>query len=104
MLGAFLGVLASRPPMIPAARHVTELHDRCLSDPRWPRTELADGPAAAEAGGDGAWRWNAANHLFNSRLWAEEDLARRTQVGDAEIARNKRQDRKSTRLNSSHSS
>ena len=90
MLGAFSAASRLRLLMIPAARHVTELHDRCLSDLRWPQADLADGPAAAEAGGDGAWRWIAANHLFNSRLWAEEDLARRTQVGDAEIARNKR--------------
>ena len=31
-----------------------------------------------------------ANHRFNSLLWAEEDLARRTTVADAEIAANKR--------------
>jgi hypothetical protein len=30
------------------------------------------------------------NHRFNSLLWAEEDLARRTRVADAEIAANKR--------------
>ena len=30
------------------------------------------------------------NHRFNCLLWAEEDLARRTQVVDAEIAANKR--------------
>jgi hypothetical protein len=34
--------------------------------------------------------WIHANHRFNSLLWAEEDLARRTQVGAAEIAANKR--------------
>ena len=76
--------------MIPAARHVTDLHDRCLADPRWPHAEPPDGPVAAEATGDGVWRWIAANHLFNSRLWAEEDLARRTQVAADEIALNKR--------------
>ncbi len=32
----------------------------------------------------------ATNHLCNSRLWAEEDLARRTQVAAEEIALNKR--------------
>jgi hypothetical protein len=31
-----------------------------------------------------------ANHRNNSLLWAEEDLARRTTVADAEIAANKR--------------
>jgi hypothetical protein len=32
----------------------------------------------------------ARNHFFNSSLWAEEDLARRTTVADADIALNKR--------------
>jgi len=45
-------------------------------------------PDAASA--DGAWRWIAANHRNNRLLWAEEDLARRTDVPDAEIAANKR--------------
>ena len=31
-----------------------------------------------------------ANHRFNSQLWAEEDLARRTTVEAREIAANKR--------------
>lgn len=32
----------------------------------------------------------AANHRCNAALWAEEDLARRTDVADSEIAANKR--------------
>jgi hypothetical protein len=36
------------------------------------------------------WLWIQTNHRFNSLLWAEEDLARRTQVGDDQIAANKR--------------
>jgi len=36
------------------------------------------------------WHWLQANHRCNSLLWAEEDLARRTTVADAEIAANKR--------------
>ena len=76
--------------MLPTARHVTDLHDRCLADARWPQADLADGPAAAEAADGGPGHWIALNHLYNSRLWAEEDLARRTQVADAEIAANKR--------------
>ncbi len=35
-------------------------------------------------------RWIRTNHRNNALLWAEEDLARRTQVSDAEIAANKR--------------
>ena len=36
------------------------------------------------------WYWIGMNHFFNSSLWAEEDLARRTRVADSEIAANKR--------------
>ncbi|MCM5680568.1 DUF4254 domain-containing protein [Schlegelella sp. S2-27] len=39
---------------------------------------------------DGAMRWVAANHRYNSALWEEEDQARRTDVADREIAQNKR--------------
>jgi len=36
------------------------------------------------------WQWVATNHRFNSLLWAEEDLARRTTVAAEAIAANKR--------------
>lgn len=36
------------------------------------------------------WQWIATNHFYNSSLWAEEDLARRTTVSSDEIAQNKR--------------
>jgi hypothetical protein len=36
------------------------------------------------------WHWVQANHRNNCLLWAEEDLARRQTVADAEIAANKR--------------
>jgi hypothetical protein len=36
------------------------------------------------------WQWIGTNHFFNSSLWAEEDLARRTTVSGDEIAQNKR--------------
>jgi uncharacterized protein DUF4254 len=36
------------------------------------------------------WHWIATNHFYNSSLWAEEDLARRTTVSDTDIAQNKR--------------
>lgn len=39
---------------------------------------------------EGIWHWVEANHRNNRRLWAEEDLARRRDVSDAEIAANKR--------------
>jgi hypothetical protein len=68
---------------LPAAIDIVTLHDRLLADPAWPGTE----PAPRD---DGVWRWVQANHRNNSLLWAEEDLARRTRVADAEIAANKR--------------
>ena len=58
-------------------------HDGWLACAGWPVSE----PAAR--GGD-LWTWVQANHRYNSQLWAEEDLARRTQVADSEIAANKR--------------
>lgn len=65
------------------AADVTAAQDRFLADSGWPQQEPA--PEATEL-----WRWVQANHRNNSLLWAEEDLARRTTVGDAEIAANKR--------------
>ena len=49
-------------------------------------------PPAASVGDRTAllWQWIGTNHYFNSSLWAEEDLARRTTVSDTEIALNKR--------------
>lgn len=70
------------PSPLPAAE-VTALHDRLLADAAWPRHEPPPPPGEP-------WRWVQANHRFNSLLWAEEDLARRTTVADAEIAANKR--------------
>jgi len=68
---------------LPAANEIIALHDQLLATAGWPAAE----PAPR---GDGLWRWVQANHRFNCRLWAEEDLARRTTVADAEIAANKR--------------
>jgi hypothetical protein len=65
------------------AAEVLALHDRLLHRPAWPQIE-------PEPPDDGLWRWIQSNHRFNCCLWAEEDLARRTQVADAEIAANKR--------------
>jgi hypothetical protein len=72
------------PQALPlAAADVTALHDRLLSAEGWPQAEPPP-PAGS------LWRWIQANHRSNSGLWAEEDLARRTTVADAEIAANKR--------------
>ena len=83
---------------IPDARTVIRLHDECLARPDWPggtvEGERADLdhplPGPMEIPADAAWHWIRLNHLNNSRLWAEEDLARRTRVSDSEIATNKR--------------
>ncbi|HET9642703.1 MAG TPA: DUF4254 domain-containing protein [Burkholderiaceae bacterium] len=71
--------------MIPGAAEVLALHDHCLARTDWPQST-----AAVDEQGKAVWRWIVANHRFNSLLWAEEDLARRTRVSDAEIAANKR--------------
>lgn len=59
-------------------------HDAWLAGAGWPQ----QAPDARDD--DGLWHWVQANHRYNSLLWAEEDLARRTRVDDSEIAANKR--------------
>ncbi len=75
--------------MIPSAEQVVTLHSQCLARPDWPQSDAAV-VAFANQGDSAVWHWITANHRFNSLLWAEEDLARRTTVGAAEIAANKR--------------
>lgn len=70
-------------PVLIAAADITDFHDRLLATAGWPAAEPA--PPAP-----GLWPWIQANHRNNCLLWAEEDLARRTTVADAEIAANKR--------------
>lgn len=74
-------------PLPLSARQVTTLHDRLLAHTGWPQTEAAiDSPHSVHQ----LWHWVQTNHRNNGLLWAEEDLARRTTVADAEIAANKR--------------
>jgi hypothetical protein len=70
------------PPLRAAA--VSDLHDRLLASDGWPLRTL---PAGDD---NDPWHWIHLNHRYNSLLWDEEDLARRTTVSDAEIAANKR--------------
>jgi hypothetical protein len=70
-------------PVLPRAADVVDLHDRLLATPGWPNLEVA-------LPDDALWQWVQTNHRYNGLLWAEEDLARRTTVGDAEVAANKR--------------
>jgi Protein of unknown function (DUF4254) len=74
----------STPPI--HAADVIDRHDRLLVSAGWPHGGQA--PSAADIGD--VWHWVHTNHHHNSALWAEEDLARRTRVADAEIAANKR--------------
>jgi len=69
---------------LPRSEEVTALHDQWLGAAGWP-PQVGEGGEPASLG-----HWIHRNHRFNSLLWAEEDLARRTQVADAEIAANKR--------------
>ncbi|MFO1296515.1 MAG: DUF4254 domain-containing protein [Rubrivivax sp.] len=76
---------------LPSAAAVVALHDQLIAAPGWPATEPpVRVPAGAGSIGPDFWRWVQTNHLFNCRLWAEEDLARRTTVALSEIAANKR--------------
>ena len=74
-------------PALPAAlaAQVIAEHDRLLADASWPPVE-----APADESGEPLWRWIRANHRFNTLLWREEDLARRTKAADSEIVANKR--------------
>lgn len=69
-------------PVIAAAM-LLEFHDACHATTDW-----AKGAPAANR--DALWQAIEDNHRFNCLLWDEEDLARRRNVADAEIAANKR--------------
>ena len=70
---------------LPSGADVVAFQQTCLALPDWPGDAGVRSSQAAAL-----WQWIEANHRFNSLLWAEEDLARRTRVSDAEIAGNKR--------------
>jgi hypothetical protein len=69
---------------------ITAFHDTCLAQPAWPVDDSAARAVLPGGGAADAWGWVLVNHRFNCSLWNEEDLARRTQAADAEIAGNKR--------------
>jgi Protein of unknown function (DUF4254) len=73
-------------PLITSGPQIAALHDTMLDKfggPPIGQPDASSDPTCVQ-------HWAHANHHFNSSLWAEEDLARRTQVGDSEIATNKR--------------
>jgi hypothetical protein len=64
---------------LPTAAEITAWHDGWLAQaPQLPRPS------------DPLWSAIEANHLHNCALWEQEDLARRRDVADSEIAGNKR--------------
>lgn len=65
------------------ARDISAFHERCLNTPDWSKL-----PPPRFT--DGIWKFIELNHRFNNLLWDEEDLARRKNVPDSEIAANKR--------------
>jgi hypothetical protein len=74
-------------PILPSGGAIVAFHRDCLALPGWPGDDVRRSQPLDESS---VWSWIETNHRFNSRLWAEEDLARRTRVGDSEIAANKR--------------
>lgn len=65
------------------AQDISEFHSQCLTASNWGKIL----PARFETG---VWSYIELNHRYNSLLWDEEDLARRKDVPDSEIAANKR--------------
>jgi hypothetical protein len=65
---------------------IASFHDARLADPHWPAMQEQEANRTRQD----VWRWIEENHRNNCLLWDEEDLARRTQVSDSEIALNKR--------------
>ncbi len=66
-----------------SAAALEEFHDACHARPAWAKVSVARHDR-------GIWQMIELNHRFNCLLWDEEDLARRKQVPDTEIASNKR--------------
>ena len=63
---------------LPSSAEILAAHDAALASP----------PVPVDA--QDLRGWVAVNHFHNRSLWAQEDLARRTQAPDAEIVANKR--------------
>lgn len=65
------------------ANKICSFHDSKLATPKWGINSPPDYD-------NGLWKYIELNHRFNNLLWDEEDLARRKNVPDGEIAANKR--------------
>jgi hypothetical protein len=68
-----------------SAKEISKFHDQYLTNPSWP-----DEFKLQYQGSHTIFELIEANHFFNTKLWHEEDLARRQKVSDTEIANNKR--------------
>ncbi len=67
------------------AKEIINFHDIRLINESWP-----DESEFEFKNSDTIFEFIEANHFFNTKLWNEEDLARRKKVSDSEIAKNKR--------------
>jgi hypothetical protein len=67
------------------AQKIIGLHDAYLLNMTWP-----DESEMKYQASDSIFKFIEANHFFNTKLWNEEDLARRQNVSDREITKNKR--------------
>jgi hypothetical protein len=86
-----MGKTVDKDATLPSGADIVAFQQACLAMPDWPRNGGgATTPAERHGEGSTLWQWIEENHRCNSLLWEEEDLARRTQVSDAEIALNKR--------------
>ena len=68
---------------VPSSTDVVGFHESCHSESGWAKRGQV-------RHGSGLWQVIELNHRYNCLLWDEEDLARRKQVSDTEIATNKR--------------
>ena len=69
---------------LPASAEIVEFHDYVLAAPGQP-ARFKEGK-----GEEKVWAAIEANHWHNCALWEQQDLARRRDAPDAEIASNKR--------------
>jgi len=72
------------------ARDLVAFHDSRHGVPGWAKSPAAAGRNALEGQRNALWQAIEDNHRFNCLLWDEEDLARRRNVSDSDIAANKR--------------
>ena len=68
---------------LPNSAEIVASHDGRLAVPDWAKS-------ANQEHTGGVWQAIEDNHRYNCLLWDEEDLARRRNVPDSEIAANKR--------------